>query len=631
MATVYTADIDHFRGYMTYSTSSTNTTYTVTISAYGVAIYSGASSGSYDSNYKYAALVWSGAASGSKAYTGTNAEVSYSNPTYSLGSQTITVTKGTSSKTLTVTVYAATSSTGSNNQGKTVTFTIPALAKYTVSYSANGGTGAPSSQTKYYGKTLTLSSTKPTKTGYTFSKWKASDNTLYSAGGSYTKNEATTLTAQWTANKYTLTYNANGGTCSTASKSVTYGSAYGTLATPTRTGYTFKGWYTTKTGSTKVTSSTTCTGNATIYAQWTANTYTVKFNTNYPSGTQTTKAQTHTYDTALALTGNTWSYSGYAFQGWATSATGSVKYTDKQSVKNLTSTSGATVNLYAIWSSTYTAPKISNILAARCDQEGNETLSGEYVKLSFNWTAGLTPGSSTYSSSIEVSGAFTYTTTSTDSSGSVELGPLSLAVGESDTATITITDTSTAEEVSKTVALPKGGYPIHISKNEKAIRFFGVCDDENDNGVYIGENLYVEGGDINTDGDLTLKGHDEPIGTVITSGDVTIDNIASGGSLKVTNCSIDVTPGVWIVNYYARFPANATGYRGIRLGIGTTSDITRSDIFCQASNSGTVTTRLAGSITQKLTSGRTYTLKVMQGSGSAMSGIVGGIVATRLV
>ena len=139
MATVYTADIDHFRGYMTYSTSSTDTTYTVTISAYGVAIYSGASSGSYDRNYKYAALVWSGAASGSKAYTGTNAEVSYSSPTYSLGSQTITVSKGTSSKTLTVTVYAATSSTGSNNQGKTVTFTIPALAKYTVSYSANGG------------------------------------------------------------------------------------------------------------------------------------------------------------------------------------------------------------------------------------------------------------------------------------------------------------------------------------------------------------------------------------------------------------------------------------------------------------------------------------------------------------
>lgn len=139
----------------------------------------------------------------------------------------------------------------------------------------------------------------------------------------------------------------------------------------------------------------------------------------------------------------------------------------------------------------------------------------------------------------------------------------------------------------------------------------------------ISSNTYIAG-------NLTILGHDSPIGTVVTSDDVTIDNIASGGSLKVTSCSIDVTPGVWIVNYYARFPANATGYRGIRLGIGTTSDITRSDIFCQASNNSTVTTRLAGSITQKLTSNRTYTLKVMQGSGSTMSGIVGGVVATRL-
>lgn len=616
MATVYTADIDHFRGYMTYSTSSTNTTYTVTISAYGVAIYSGASSGSYDSNYKYAALVWSGAASGSKAYTGTNATVSYSSPTYSLGSQTITVTKGTSSKTLTVTVYAATSSTGSNNQGKTVTFTIPALAKYTVSYSANGGSGAPSSQTKYYGKTLTLSSTKPTKTGYTFSKWKASDNTLYSAGGSYTKNEATTLTAQWTANKYTLTYNANEGTCSTASKSVTYGSAYGTLATPTRTGYTFAGWYTTKTGDTQVTSSTTCTGNATIYAHWAPITYSVKYNGNgSTSGSMSNSS--HTYDTAKALTANAFEKPGYAFQGWATSATGSVKYTDKQSVKNLTSTSGATVNLYAIWSSTYTAPKISNILAARCDQEGNETLSGEYVKLSFNWTAGLTPGSATYSSSIEVSGALTYTDTSSVSSGAVELGPLSLVVGETGTATIKVTDTSTAEEVSKTVALPKGGYPIHISKNEKAIRFFGVCDDENDNGVYIGGNLYVEGGDINTDGDLTLKGHDSPIGTIIEVKSDASTSVPSGTSTPLM--SITLPDGVWVLRVLIRFPLMGTDrtkyvYANISSTSGATAYMYRQPCENMITNI---------MLTQIITAGGTYYTNVYQNSGSAKTFVAG--------
>ena len=68
----------------------------------------------------------------------------------------------------------------------------------------------------------------------------------------------------------------------------------------------------------------------------------------------------------------------------------------------------------------------------------------------------------------------------------------------------------------------------------------------------------------------------------------------------------------------------------MRLGYGTSSDITRSDIICQASNSSAVTTRLVGSITQRLATGRTYVLEVMQGSGASMSGIVGGVVATRL-
>ena len=50
--------------------------------------------------------------------------------------------------------------------------------------------------------------------------------------------------ANWTANKYTVTFNANGGTVGTTSKEVTYDSTYGTLPEPTRSGYTFDGWYT---------------------------------------------------------------------------------------------------------------------------------------------------------------------------------------------------------------------------------------------------------------------------------------------------------------------------------------------------------------------------------------------------
>jgi len=73
---------------------------------------------------------------------------------------------------------------------------------YTVSYNSNGGSGAPSSQTKTHDVTLTLSSTTPTRSGFTFSGWNTASNgtgTSYSPGGSYTNNSSVTLYAQWTA------------------------------------------------------------------------------------------------------------------------------------------------------------------------------------------------------------------------------------------------------------------------------------------------------------------------------------------------------------------------------------------------------------------------------------------------
>ena len=84
-----------------------------------------------------------------------------------------------------------------------------------------------------------------------------------------------TMYARWTAlASYTVTLNPNGGTCSTPNITVYYSQTYGTLPTPTRTGYTFAGWWTTKeTGGKQVTKDTVCkaTGNFTLYARWTAN------------------------------------------------------------------------------------------------------------------------------------------------------------------------------------------------------------------------------------------------------------------------------------------------------------------------------------------------------------------------
>lgn len=86
------------------------------------------------------------------------------------------------------------------NGSNTWTLAIDPLASYKVTYNANGGSGAPSAQTKWYGEKLTLSSTKPTRTGYTFQGWATTSNATaaaYAAGGSYTANAATTLYAVW--------------------------------------------------------------------------------------------------------------------------------------------------------------------------------------------------------------------------------------------------------------------------------------------------------------------------------------------------------------------------------------------------------------------------------------------------
>ena len=133
------------------------------------------------------------------------------------------------------------------------------------------------------------------------------------------------------------------------SRLVTVNTAYGTLPSPTKAGYTFAGWWTTSDNSgIQITKDSICvTYNRTLYPHWTGNKYTVKFNANGGSGTMAD--QKFTYGTAQNLTANAFTRTGYKFTGWATSATGSKIYNDKQSVNNLTTTANGTFNLYARW------------------------------------------------------------------------------------------------------------------------------------------------------------------------------------------------------------------------------------------------------------------------------------------
>ena len=243
---------------------------------------------------------------------------------------------------------------------------------YTITYNANGGTGAPPAQTKTHGVNITLSTVKPTKTGYSFVKWTSGSNgsgyTFYS-GDNYIYNVSMPLYAQYTPIQYTIKYNANGGTGSMANSSHTYDTAKALTAnTFTRTGYTFLGW---STGATATSAkyadkesvknlTATNGGTVTLYAVWQPNRYTVVTNAN--GGTGTALESTFRYDTIGTLPSNSFTRTGYTFLGWSTSPTATTPtYTDKQSVKNLTTTNGGTVTLYAVWkANTYTVAYNAN-------------------------------------------------------------------------------------------------------------------------------------------------------------------------------------------------------------------------------------------------------------------------------
>ena len=117
------------------------------------------------------------------------------------------------------------------------------LTKYLITYDLNGGSNHSSNPSRY---TLLDSFTlkDPSRTGYTFLGWTYEGQTAPSKSVSVPVGTTGELsyTANWKANEYTLSFNANGGTVSPASERVTYDAPYA-LPTPERTGYTFAGWY----------------------------------------------------------------------------------------------------------------------------------------------------------------------------------------------------------------------------------------------------------------------------------------------------------------------------------------------------------------------------------------------------
>ena len=229
----------------------------------------------------------------------------------------------------------------------------------TITYDLNGGmlNGKSGKVTvdAEYGSKIILPA--PTRDGYLFDYWEGS---RYEAGDEYTVTEDHTLKAIWVEDEkpeikhYTLTFDSNGGSISSASAEYEEGTVVNasSFPTPSRTGYTFDGWFDAKEGGNKV-DSVTMTKDVTVYAQWTKNDepepvdeyYTLTFDANggeVSEGSRTEKKGTRIEASQFP----TPTRDGYRFVAWYTDPTDGVKVSAVNMLSNLT--------LYAHWKKVYT-------------------------------------------------------------------------------------------------------------------------------------------------------------------------------------------------------------------------------------------------------------------------------------
>ena len=211
---------------------------------------------------------------------------------------------------------------------------------YTLAFDGNGGKASESSRTVQYGNQYGTLPTA-TRTGYAFQGWYTARSGGSQVSSSTTMEAAnTTVYAHWTVNTYTVSFDSNGGSA-VASQSVRYGSKATQPANPTRAGHTFQGWYTARSGGSKYDFGTAVTGDVTLYAHWSVNSYTLTFDGNggKPSEASRTVAYGGQYGSLPTAT-----RTGYAFQGWYTARDGGTK------VSPSTTMGAADTTLYARWS-----------------------------------------------------------------------------------------------------------------------------------------------------------------------------------------------------------------------------------------------------------------------------------------
>lgn len=296
--------------------------------------------------------------------------------------------------------------------GQNTTMTAQAKANtYTISYNANGGSGTMASTTATYGSTTTISANTFTKSGYSFAGWTTNSDgsddgygwTNWSGTWKYVNGQygisggKLVLYARWSANTYTIKYDANGGTGAPANQSFVYNSGAKISTTkPTRTGYTFVNWKYGDVTFDPGDAVPTGWGDFTLQAQWTVNSYYYDVNPDsgiasfdisgaVNSGTGLTDYYTRnpygqeiTITNVKAKTGYT--YTGYTLSGSLTALSGSTNTTIKTKL-------GAGNGAIALNS------KI-NSYTVTYDKNGGSSVSKASASVNYNSAIDLTPTAS---------------------------------------------------------------------------------------------------------------------------------------------------------------------------------------------------------------------------------------------
>jgi len=343
-------------------------------------------------------------------------------------------------------------------------------------------------------------------------------------------------------NRVTVYLDAQGGSVSPSSLRCSPNGTYGSLPTPTRSGYTFNGWYTA--GGSRVYSSSylAYSSSHTLYADWIRNSYTIYFNGNgATSGSMS--AMTCNVGSTYTLRANAFSRTGYTFAGWAfnSSGTGTI-YSDQASVYNLTTSAGGTVTLYAVWVTSSTNLKDWNISLSPTSYtyDGTEkkptvTVKSGNKKLTLNTDYSVTyknnikPGTATavITGKGKYSGTVEKTFTIGKGTATATISSANVAVGK--TAQITLSSTagavysgydSTVVSVSSSgvvTGLKEGSTTITVTTNEDTYYKQST--------VKLSVSVHIAEG---TCGDNAVWSMDSETGTLTISGNGAMYNYGCG-------------------------------------------------------------------------------------------------------